>query len=162
MGWMRGGLIMPAFALVHAGAVWAHGTGARVAANTATVVELYYTDGEPMAYAEAKVFSPEASDVPFVNGRADKLGRVTFAADHDGLWRVEAHDNGGHSVRTEVTVADGGVIPRQSLGGNPWLLWTSLFVNVFALVSCVEMWRRPGKSTLYPNGTSKTMEGAST
>ena len=118
----------------------AHGTGARVVGNTATIVELYYTDGEPMAYAEAKVFSPDAPDVPFVNGRADKLGHVTFAADRDGVWRVEAHDNEGHSVRSDVTIAGNGAMPRPSLVGNSWLLWASLSLNIFAVVSLIRSW----------------------
>ena len=135
---MRGIFAVAAAIVLAPGIVLAHGTGARIMANTATVVELYHTDGDPMAYAEAKVFSPEAPDVPFVNGRADKLGRVTFAADRDGVWRVEAHDNEGHSVRTEVTVASNAVIDRHNLGGNPWLLWASLFVNVFAVVTLIQ------------------------
>jgi hypothetical protein len=85
--------------------------------------------------------------LPFVNGRADKLGRVTFAADRDGIWRVEAHDNDDHKVRTEVAItAAGAAAPRLGSSGNRWLLWASLTVNLFAVASLVDVWRRQRRS----------------
>lgn len=145
-------------AAMPAGGVLAHGTGARIVASTATVVELYYTDGEPMAYAEAKVYSPDMPDVPFVNGRADRLGRVAFAADREGVWRIEARDNDGHGVRTDVTITGNAAIPRRDFGASPWLLWVSLFVNVFALASLMEA-RRDRRARIAP---VRSMEGVST
>lgn len=142
--------VMATFLLVQAlsgDTAAAHGTGARVLGNTATTVELYYSGGDPMAYAEAKVFSPDSPNVPFVNGRADRRGRVTFAADRDGIWRIEAKDNEGHKVLTEVTIAAGSAAANQGSGGNRWLLWFSLFLNVLALATLAERWRN-GRSAV--------------
>ena len=114
MGAGRALVLAIGLATLTSGNALAHGTGARVLGTTATTVELYYVGGDPMAYAEAKVFSPEAPDVPFVNGRADKLGRIAFAANHDGVWRVEAHDAEGHRVQNRCHNRSG------KRGGESW------------------------------------------
>jgi nickel transport protein len=155
------GLIAGAMATAAHGTAFAHGVRARAIGNTATVVELYYTDGEVMAYAEVRVFSPDMPDVPFVNGRADRLGRVTFAADRDGIWRIEAQDNQGHKVRTDVTIAAGSAASQHTASGNSWLLWASLFVNIFASASWIATWRSK-RMTLHADSVDKIMEGAST
>ena len=141
MGAGRALVLAIGLATLASGNALAHGTGARVLGTTATTVELYYVGGDPMAYAEAKVFSPEAPDVPFVNGRTDKLGRIAFAANHDGIWHVEAHDTEGHRVQTDVTIAAGSAVANPGIGGHKWLLWGSLTLNILGLVGAVEWWR---------------------
>ncbi len=84
---------------------FAHGTGFESLGAKGVAVQLYYVGGEPMAYAEAKVFSPVDPAAPFQQGRADKLGRVAFYPDAPGTWRVVAIDSEGHAVRAEVAVA---------------------------------------------------------
>jgi hypothetical protein len=63
------------------------------------------------------------------------------AANRDGIWRIEAHDNEGHKVQTEVTITSGAPATSHTDYGNRWLLWASLTLNIVALVSVVDIWR---------------------
>src|SRR5437879_11860805 len=94
-----------------AGPLFAHGTGARNIGSGASVTEFYYSDGTPMAYAEATVLAPDDDSAPFMHGRADRLGRVAFFPSADGVWRVEARDGEGHVARSEIVIAAGAARP---------------------------------------------------
>lgn len=124
------------------GAASAHGTGARTLGANAIAVELYYSDGGPMAYAEARVFGPgDTAEMPFVNARSDRLGRVAFLPDRDGEWRIEGRDGEGHSIQATVTVA-GGAAPAGGAGGLVrWGLWASLAVNLYVAGTLWAKWR---------------------
>ena len=55
-------------------------------------------------------------------------------------WRLEAQDNEGHRVKTNVTITSGAAV-GSGLGSNRWLLRISLMVNNIALCGFVEIWR---------------------
>ncbi|MGE0083911.1 MAG: hypothetical protein AB7S75_05770 [Desulfococcaceae bacterium] len=77
----------------------AHGTGSRMLTDNKTVTaEFYYSDGEPMSYAEVLVFSPEDEKTEYQNGRTDRKGRFAFCPDTPGTWRIEASDGMGHKA----------------------------------------------------------------
>jgi nickel transport protein len=76
-------------------------------------VEFSYSDGEPMAYAEVMVFSPENSEVEHQNGRTDRHGKFVFCTDMPGEWRISANDGMGHRCDSKVEVH------RGSLTGQP-------------------------------------------
>lgn len=83
----------------------AHGTGYRVLSeNTAITAEFYYSNGEPMNYAEVFVFSPQNEKTEYQNGRTDRKGRFAFHPDIPGTWRVEVSDGMGHKVQGTVEV----------------------------------------------------------
>lgn len=75
----------------------AHGTGHRLVRDSAAVtVEFFYSDNEPMSYAEVLVFSPGNSKVEYQNGRTDQKGRFSIYPSEPGVWRIEAGDGMGH------------------------------------------------------------------
>lgn len=87
----------------------AHGTGYRTRSEgTAVSLEFYYSGGDPMAFAEVRVFGPGDTDVEFQNGRTDRSGGFSFHPDRSGEWRVEVHDGRGHAVHAAVRVNEGG------------------------------------------------------
>ncbi len=90
--------------------VEAHGTAHRVLRDgTAVTVESFYSDKEPMQYAEVLVFGPSDRKVEYQNGRTDRNGRFAFFPDRQGTWRIEVNDGMGHLMKAdiEVTAPDG-------------------------------------------------------
>ena len=130
----------------------AHGVGGRSLGVGAQSVEFYYASGEPMAYAAVRLFAPTDAEVPFVDGRADRLGRFAFLASEPGAWRVEANDGDGHTISMTVqagaAAADGG-----SPGGmfSVWrlALWLSLSANILVAATWLRA-RRPGATHPLP------------
>ena len=126
--------------------VHAHGVGARVSETPGVVVDLYYADGDVMAFAEAKAFSPADPANPFANGRADRQGRFAFAPDTPGAWRVEARDHEGHAVSIEVRVAESAVAVSRWQRPQTWALFASLVLNLLGLFAWFEFKDRIRKS----------------
>ncbi len=83
----------------------AHGTGHRLLKEkTAVTVEFFYSDNEPMSYAEILVFSPADRQVEYQNGRTDQKGRFSFYPETPGKWRVESGDGMGHKETAVIEV----------------------------------------------------------
>lgn len=122
-------------AVVTVGGAQAHGVGARSLGPGAQSVEFYYASGEPMAYVTVRLFAPGDAAVPFVDGRADKLGRFAFLPSEPGAWTARAEDEEGHKVELTVQAGDFGNA-GGSPGGlfSPWrvALWLSLSTNMLA------------------------------
>jgi nickel transport protein len=75
----------------------AHGTGHRLVRDSAAVtIEFFYSDNEPMSYAEVFVFGPQDLKVEYQNGRTDQKGRFSIYPTIPGAWRIEASDGMGH------------------------------------------------------------------
>lgn len=130
---------------------WAHGTGSRTSADRAVVLDLHYSDGEAMSYADVQVFAPSET-VAFMHGRADRLGRAAFVPDRDGEWRVEGRDAEGHMVRAVVPVS-GDTTVAQAGGVPAWMLWTSLALNLFGLAEFRSRFvGRPGRAPRFTAG----------
>jgi nickel transport protein len=106
-------------------------------------VEFYYASGEPMAYVAVRLFAPGDAAVPFVDGRADKLGHFAFLPSEPGAWTARAEDEEGHKVELTVQAGEAGA-PGGSPGGllSPWrvALWLSLSANLLAVA--VRLWAR--------------------
>ena len=82
-----------------------HGVTYTIVEEQGIAVHFSYAGGEPMSYAETKVFGPESSpDLEFQNGRTDARGIFAFVPDCPGSWRVEAFDNLGHKGSMEIVV----------------------------------------------------------
>ncbi len=83
----------------------AHGTGHRVIRDAgALAVESFYSDREPMSYAEVKLYGPSDAVIEYQNGRTDKNGRFAFLPDQEGTWRIEVGDGMGHLMMAEIDV----------------------------------------------------------
>ncbi len=83
--------------LCHSAFTIAHGTGHRMITDSAAVtVEFFYSDNEPMSYAEVFVFGPHDHEVEYQNGRTDQKGKFSFYPSVPGVWRIEAGDGMGH------------------------------------------------------------------
>jgi nickel transport protein len=77
--------------------ILAHGTGHRLVTDSSTVtIEFFYSDNEPMSYAEVFVFGPQDLKVEYQNGRTDQKGRFSIYPTIQGAWRIEASDGMGH------------------------------------------------------------------
>lgn len=85
-------------------AALAHGVGYRVSSKKAVTLEFYYSTGETMAYLEARTYSPSDEKNAFQSGRTDEFGRVSFAPDSEGEWRVVVRDDEGHIANAVVPV----------------------------------------------------------
>ncbi len=85
-----------------------------------------------MAYVAVRLFAPGDAAVPFVDGRADKLGRFAFLPSEPGAWTARAEDEEGHKVELTVQAGKAG-----APGGlfSPWrvALWLSLSANLLAV-----------------------------
>jgi len=136
-------------AAIAASPAGAHGVGSRSLGPGAQAVEFYYASGEVMAYAAIRLFAPSDPDVPFIDGRADRLGRFAFLPSEPGAWVVEAEDGDGHKLRMTVQAGAAGV-QSTSPGGmfSLWrvALWLSLSANVLAAASRL----RAGRPTMRP------------
>ena len=136
---LRGALAAAVLAAVVAvGGAQAHGVGARSLGPGAQSVEFYYASGEPMAYVAVRLFAPGDAAVPFVDGRADRLGRFAFLPSEPGAWTARAEDEEGHKVELTVQAGEAGAA-GGSPGGlfSPWrvALWLSLSANMLAVAT---------------------------
>jgi hypothetical protein len=135
---MRRFAVLLALTLAAPAPLAAHSVGARVSEIPGVVVDLFYADGEIMAFAEAQAFSPADPANPFSVGRADRQGRFAFAPDMPGAWRVEARDHEGHAVAIDVQVKASAVAASRWEQPRTWALFASLVLNLFALLAWFE------------------------
>lgn len=92
--------------LFYAADAAAHGVGGREAGvGAARAVCFAYSSGEPMAFAKAVVYAPNAT-TEFQNARADGQGCFAFVPTGPGDWRVAASDHEGHRAEIIVVVAE--------------------------------------------------------
>ncbi len=90
---------------VHAPRVEAHGTGHRVLRDAGAItVESFYSDKEPMRYAEVLLYGPSDQEIEYQNGRTDQNGRFAFVPDREGTWRLNISDGMGHLMKTDIEV----------------------------------------------------------
>ena len=114
----------------------AHGTQASIMDTDAVVVRFSYTTDEPMAYAEIKVFPPEA-DIQTIDAFTDKNGVIAFVPDVQGKWKIEAHDGMGHKA---LIYADDslGTGEQENTAGVPFLfrlaLGFSILLNIYTVI----------------------------
>jgi len=86
--------------------VFAHGVVHEVNRENTVVIKVGYDDGEPMSYAEVKIYSPDNSKVEYQNGRTDKNGCFSFLPPRTGEWKIVINDGMGHGVVTRVPVKE--------------------------------------------------------
>ncbi len=91
------------------GVSWAHGVSYEmVETSPAITFRSAFSSGEPIAYGEIMIYSPENSEVEYQNGRTDKNGVFSFLPDQKGIWKIEVNGGLGHKLMFDVEVsADG-------------------------------------------------------
>ena len=121
----------------------AHGVVTEVLPGPAVTVVVTYGDGLPLAFEACEVNAPD-DDFPFQTGRTDRLGRVVFAPDRPGVWRVKVTTADGHGTAIEVPVdADllasvtGGPVPQGT--SSKIITGIGVLLGVFGLVA---LWQR--------------------
>lgn len=127
-------------------AAFGHGVTCQNIADPAVAVLFAYSDGEPMSYAETKIFGPQSSpDLEFQNGRTDARGIFGFIPDRPGSWRIEASDGMGHKASHDIIIektitahepgtASDGKPHRAGPGALQILLGVSIIANLALLV----------------------------
>jgi nickel transport protein len=141
-------LIFCTFLLCHPDFTMAHGTGHRMINDgTAVTVEFFYSDNEPMSYAEVFIFAPNDHKMEYQNGRTDRKGRFSFYPSIPGAWRIEANDGMGHkevgiieiqketsdeTTSKTISAMDANQTARQS-GFLKMIAGLSLILNLFML-----------------------------
>lgn len=84
--------------------LYAHGMVHYFTEEQAMVIRAAYDDGEPMSYAEVKIYGPGDARFEHQNGRTDKHGCFAFVPDVPGQWRLTVDGGMGHMITTEVMV----------------------------------------------------------
>lgn len=142
---LRLAAMLPAL-LCASGPAASHGVETRTLAAGAVAVEFRFTDGTPLAFADAAAFAPGRPGAA-VTGHTDAAGRFAFYPDQDGDWNVLAHDANDHVARQIVHVAAHHVTESRRAFPD-WLVAISLVCNVLA---AARLGRRRA-STLPPPG----------
>ncbi|HAX61026.1 MAG TPA: hypothetical protein DCX95_00475 [Elusimicrobia bacterium] len=86
--------------------LWCHGVEYEIVEGKSILIKVGYDDGEPMSYAEVKIFSPKNSKVEYQNGYTDKNGCFAFLPDSIGKWKIFVNDAMGHGVVTKIEVKE--------------------------------------------------------
>ena len=125
--------IFMAFALITAmqGFLSAHGVKYSVSHEKAVVLQALFDTGEPMAYAQVRIFSPDDSEIEYQNGRTDRGGRFAFFPDTEGEWTVRTDDGTGHGFTAvidvdeikETPIIEGGLTRFQKLIAAAAIAW---------------------------------------
>ncbi len=113
--------------------VRAHGVEYDIIESKAISIRAGYDDGEPMNYAEVKIFSPFDATIEYQNGRTDKNGCFSFLPDKSGVWKIVIDDGMGHGVVTEIPVKDGIKIDSVHHGYPRWLKLVTGISIIFGL-----------------------------
>lgn len=128
-------------------AVWtqsvpAHRMDHVVTAAEAQVVTLSYPFGAPPVFETYRVYAPE-SEVAFQTGRTDRLGRVTFAPDQPGLWRLQIATEDGHGTEILVRVDDRLSATRvEASNAQRWPMTLAGVGYVLGLAGGFALWRQ--------------------
>jgi hypothetical protein len=85
------------------GNLCAHGIEASQVSG-GTGYEIKYANGESMAFAEVKVYSPADENIVFQEGLSDNNGVFIFVPDIDGQWRIEFNDGMGHGAVKTIDI----------------------------------------------------------
>ncbi len=88
-------------------AALAHGVHADLLEG-GTGVRARFDTGEPMAFADVKVFAPDAPNEAWLESTTDPEGRFVFVPPRPGVWRIAVDDGMGHALFRDIAVgADG-------------------------------------------------------
>lgn len=127
---------------------WAHGVSYTLTEPEQVIsFEGRFSSGDPIAYGEVFVYSPQDAKIEYQNGRTDRRGRFSFVPDEPGKWHVVVNAGLGHRLAFDVDVAksetqDQAATPEKtgvekSGGSSPttlaMILGISLILNIFLI-----------------------------
>jgi nickel transport protein len=127
--------------LATSGMAYAHGMSHEVTKKEAVMIAAEYDDGEPVSYAEVKIYSPEGGRVEYQNGRTDKKGRFAFLPDRAGEWKINIDGGMGHFKSTVFVVDEAMDIRMKENTGRTCPRWQavvtgiSIIFGLFGLIS---------------------------
>lgn len=110
--------------------VYAHGVVYEVKEDKSVIIKVEYDDGEPMSYADVKIFSPTEKEIEHQNGRTDKNGCFAFLPDIVGEWKITVNDGMGHGVVEKVKVKEAMVIESIHVIHRSWTWFQKLIVGI--------------------------------
>ena len=126
--------------------ILAHGVTTDITHGPAVMVTVTYGDGQPMVLETCEVLAPDDSTA-FQVGRTDRLGRVVFAPDRSGTWRVKVTTADGHGAEVPVEVdvslfAVTGESTRPRTQVSKIITGIGVLLGIFGVVALVQ--RRQG------------------
>jgi len=110
--------------------VYAHGVVYEVKEDKTIIIKVEYDDGEPMSYAQVKIFSPTEKEIEHQNGRTDRNGCFAFLPDVAGEWKITVNDGMGHGVMEKVKVKEAMVIEPIHAVHRSWTRFQKLIVGI--------------------------------
>jgi nickel transport protein len=99
-----------------AGHAFAHEVLTTVERGRAIAVKAFFSDGEPLAYAEFQIFSPADGKIPYQKGRTDRSGYLAFVPNLPGNWHVRVSEASGHGLDLDVAAS---AEPQQTAQVGP-------------------------------------------
>lgn len=146
-------------ALLTAAPAQAHELHLQLSSTQASLIQLQYSNGEPMAF-EAYELYPGTADAPAQVGRSDAQGRIVFLPGDIREWRLKAFAADGHGVDQRLQISEAGpanmpeaVPPSRELDRfSRLILGISLILGGFGLY---QFWRcRNGDTRPNPRADS--------
>lgn len=86
--------------------VLAHETNYQVREVQTICTSLFFSDKDPMSYAEVEIYAPNEK-VVFQKARTDRNGIFCFLPDKEGTWKILAKgetEHGFHGVEMEIRI----------------------------------------------------------
>ena len=117
--------------------IGAHGVEYEIQENMAPIIKVGYDDGEPMSYAEVKIFSPNNTETEYQNGRTDRNGCFAFIPDEPGEWKIVVNDGMGHGVSTEIHIIEGIKVDIIRHGFSRWQKLITGISIIFGLTGLI-------------------------
>jgi len=121
--------------------VLAHGVEYEIKENKAAIIKVGYDDGEPMSYAEVKIFSPYDAEIEYQNGRTDSNGCFAFIPDNPGEWKIVVNDGMGHGVVAKVPITEGIKVDIIHHGFSRWQKLITGISIIFGLTGLIFYFR---------------------
>lgn len=84
----------------------AHGLGWQQDFNPTITINFMFADGEPLAYGEVSIFSPDDSEFEYQKARSDQNGFFSFRPNQSGIWKFSAVDGQGHKTSGKIAITE--------------------------------------------------------
>jgi len=112
-----------ALLLAASGMAHAHGMFHEIGKREAVVINAEFDDGEPVSYAQVKVYSPGGKEIEHQNGRTDKNGCFAFVPDRSGEWEILVDGGMGHRIQAAFAVNEASEIRETQDTGRACPTW---------------------------------------
>lgn len=108
----------------------AHGMLHQIVREDAVIVSAQYDDGEPVSYADVKVYSPVEGKIAHQTGRTDRNGRFAIIPDSAGEWKIIVDGGMGHLIETAFTVNETFDVETDKQAGGALPRWQGILVGL--------------------------------